>query len=180
VTYRQAAVRDLPTLDLRVDPPFQMSLAFVAAALFLAAGLGLLAAVTFGTVTTSDGKGSAGALIVLGGMGVAFTLGGVVFAVWGWRTLATLVRFSASEDDVKVDWRRRGQVVRSETVARKDVIDVMITDEPASGGGHTHALALNTREGTITLSTARSGMGTAFYSKQRDALAAFLGVPARS
>ena len=135
---------------------------------------------TFGTVTTSDGEGSTGARIVFGVMGVAFTLGGVVFAVWGWRSLATRVRFSVSEDDVKVDWRRRGQVVRSETVARKDLIDVMITDEPASGGGHTHALAIGTREGTVTLSTARSGLGNAFYRKQRDALAAFLGVPARS
>lgn len=117
-----------------------------------------------------------GALAILVLMGVGFTFVGGLASTSAIRALLTKVRFTLAAHQLTIEWLRRGKVVRTENVARADVIDVIVTDEPSSGdGGPTHKLAIATRAaGLIALSDMSAGFSARFYTKRRDEIARFL------
>ena len=154
-------------MDVRADPPGTTTMLF-------------LFALAFGGCGGGAGLALGGALRLTGTIvkGVVFVGFGLLL-LWGAvSSIGELVRFHVTDDDVVMEWRRRGRVLKTERVARVDLVDVAVSDTPTSGSNSLYGVAIGTKNGDIELSDTRT-VSKAFYSRKRDELAHFLDVPAR-
>jgi hypothetical protein len=132
-----------------------------------------------------------GDLMALGGgetsSGLGFTCMGIVFPLmgglllWaGYRLSATIIRVSMAEGEVTLDWRNERRVVKRERVLLSDVVEVVVTDNPSSGGTSMYGLALGMKNGEIVLSNTNSSDLEQHYVRECRRLAEFLNVPSRT
>jgi hypothetical protein len=171
--YRSAAPPPVRTLDVRPEPLLTTIVVALMGPLFLVPGLVFLAGFVM-AVPTDRGAGT----WMFALMGLAFTGAGALVGVYGVRGLTTVVRFSEAPTEIVLEWRRRGKVVKTERIAREDLVDIAVSDTPASGGGLLYGLAVGTRLGDIALSSGFTQQ-RAFYAQKRDELCSFLNARPR-
>lgn len=125
-----------------------------------------------GGVSTDEHRGIA----MFSAIVIAFAAG--AFLWMAFASASTFVRFTVTDDEVIIEWRMRGRSLRSQRVARVDLVDVSISDAPTSGGGREYNLAIGTKNGDIALSSTYTPWKSSYLAK-RDVLTKLLAVPAR-
>ncbi len=132
-----------------------------------------------GAVLAAVAAGSTGAdAAIFALISAVCILASFVPGTLAYRGVFTVVRLRVDGEDLTIEWRRRGHVVKVESVRVADVVDVAISDTPLSNGVLVFGLVVGTRAGDISLSddvaTTRDR-----YASRCDAIAAFLDVAVR-
>jgi hypothetical protein len=172
-TYRSAAKPEHRTLDLRLEP-FAIAILFVFVAPFFIVPGALFA---FGMLQTLASQITLTA-ILMALAGIVFAGLGALLAYVAYRIFTTRVRFIVTPEELVVEWRRLGKVLKTEKVPLGDVVDIAVSDEPSSGDERYYGLVLGTRLGDITLTDGKASQEWG-YIESRKKLAAFLQVPER-
>ena len=172
-THRSAAKPEHRTLDLHLEP-LTIAIVFVFVAPFFIVPGALFA---FGMLRSLASQVTPTA-IVMALAGIVFAGLGALLAYAAYRIFTTGVRFIVTPDELVVEWRRLGKVLKTEKVPLGDVVDIAVSDEPSSGDERYYGLVLGTRLGEITLTDGKSSQQWG-YIESRKKLAAFLHVPER-
>ncbi len=167
--YRGSANGRSRVLDVR--PGMLLTNVLFALAVPVCLGVGALtAALAAGATGTGAG--------VYALMAVVFVLTSFVPGTLAYQGLFTVVRFRVDGEDLAIEWRRRGHVVKVESVRVADVVDVAISDTPLSNGVPAFGLVIGTRAGDISLSDDVATTRDRYVSRCA-AMAAFLDVAVR-
>lgn len=145
--------------------------------LCIAAGVVMLGA---GALFAALGIGGAatGVSMMVGAVAVGFVGGWCALA--GYRVRDLVVRASVKEGELSLDWWEGGRVAKTERVSLSDVVEVVVTDSPSSGGSY-YGLALGMKSGEIVFSINTQGSSQFQHClRECSRLAEFLGVPART
>jgi hypothetical protein len=176
VNYRTNAPPAPRVLRFRPDPLASTLLVVLCAPIPIVFGLTFLAFFLGGTTTDTDGKPASPVLGIL--VAIACCFFGLVTTYAAYVLLTTVVRFTVEGADVRIDWLRRGRVVKHEELALGDIHEIAIVETPSSGGGVLHRLVVGTKHrGEIALSWSSTSQSR-FYRDRAALLTSFLDLPA--
>jgi len=171
--YRKSAPPAPRVLRFRPDPLASTLLVVISAPMFTVFGLAFLALFLGGSTKDSEGTPVFGILV-----GIACCLAGILTTYAAYVLLTTVVRFTIEGADVRIDWLRRGAIVKHEELALTDIHEIAIVETPSSGGGVLHRLVVGTKHrGEIALSWSSTSQSR-FYRDRGALLASFLDLPA--
>lgn len=172
--FRQPAVR---TLDVRPVSPGsiqfmrRMTVFCVVMGLLMVAGGAATAAYEVGDKTIIN--------LVVAGAGVLVCVIGIFMWVAAHREGRSVVRVSVSGVELVLDWLEGKRVTKTERVPLSNVVEVVVTDSPTSGGSWI-GLSIGMRDGEIVLGMNAMGAAQLHHCVgECRRLAEFLGVPPR-
>ena len=166
--YRDGAAPAEMELVPGATPRGRLALTVACGLALAAAGLGLgVVALGHVDVWSTGERVSAGGLALL-------VLNAGFYALWSaWTAATTHVRLVRDGEDVVLEWRRRGRVLRAESVPRADVREVAMLYRRGDDGLAWYKLVLRTARGDLAF-TERESRVQAPLGRQRRQVETFL------